>query len=533
MANASEIDLFTRSLGGGRRARIELYKKYLRDNPRAVSKAASYPDPTDFLHDCFTNLLRGGKTWNTDGTLASWTEKVVSWTAMERTRAADLKAQIEKGTVRLCAEVECDDARALEQYCPPSIVNADSPQAHIADLLDEFQSAVFKKRIEGADWEETARSLEKPLTAIGPAFCRALGRTSRLTGAPPPIEEDHDPVFTRSAKDPTVPEGRSVTIQLDPGFYTITPELGKIGINTSREARSVVLWEAAISADPPGAALQAHLDECHYCADLFHSFSLLHKLIAMTEGGLIFCPSAYSLATTPEKTRAVFDEHCAQCKLCAAERAAMLGGQALEPPAPAKPAKSKEEPSPQKRLALLAGALAALILIPTTAYFFVGKSRGTAERGSATTHSDVPTVMPDARFTKLIEDVKLDDEAQESVMRAALPENKSAVREALRQFSLGNFDVANAMIQPLAEKTNDPSAHLLYAMALNHTGLMNDAYREMLAAERIAPRDPLRCWIMLQFSLMVAELETTKREVGHLADTKYGPKAKKVWESIH
>jgi DNA-directed RNA polymerase specialized sigma24 family protein len=535
MANASEIDLLTRSLSGDRRARIELYKKQFRDNSRFAKLAADYPDRTDFLHDCFTNFLRGSRTWDKEGTLAAWVEKIAAGTAMERTRAAGLKAQIEQGTVRLCAEVECEDGLPLERYSPPSTIEDNSPLASMADLLDELQAAVFKKRvIERAGWEETAEALGKPLTAIGPAFCRALGRVSRLTGAPPPVEEDLEPVFGRTAKDPTIPEGRQITVQLDPIFYTVTPELRKIGLNTSLEARSVVLWEAAISAGPPGAALQDHLNKCHYCADLLKSYLFLQEVLGMSADNLVLCPSACSLAVTPEKTRAVFDEHCAQCTLCAAERAEMLHGEVLKAPSQPKPPKLKGEPSPRKRLAAMSAALAALILIPAGIYTYHVRSREAAEKqASAAPHSDVPTVMADPRLSKLIEPVQLDEESRSRVMQSALQANKPIVRQALDQFSLGNHDIAAALVQPVAEKTSDPSAHLLYAMSLMHTGMMSDAYREMLTAEAILPRDSLRCWIMLQFSVMVGEMTTARREVEHLAnDPKYGPKAKKLWERI-
>jgi DNA-directed RNA polymerase specialized sigma24 family protein len=535
MANASEIDLLTRSLSGDRRARIELYKKQFRDNSRVAKLAADYPDRSDFFHDCFTNFLRGSRTWDKEGTLASWVERIAAGTAMERTRAAGLRAQIEHGAVRLCAEVEVEDGRSLERYSPPSTIEDNSPLVCMADLLDELQAAVFQKRvIEKAGWEETAEALGKPLAAIGPAFCRVLGRVSRLTGAPPPVEEDLEPVFGRTAKDPTIPEGRQITIQLDPIFYTVTPELRKIGLNTSLEARSVVLWEAAISAEPPGAALQDHLNQCHYCADLLKSFLLLQEVLGVSADNLIFCPSACSLAVTPEKTRANFDEHCAQCTFCAAERAEMLHGEVPKAPDQPKPPKLKGEPSPRKRLAAMAAALAALILIPAGIYTYNVRSREVAEKQApAAQHSDLLTVMVDPRLSKFVENVSLDQEAHDRVLESALPANKEAVRKALGPFSLGEYDISKDMIEPVAEKTNDPSAHLLYAMSLIHTGMMSDAYREMMTAESILPRDSLRCWIMLQFSVMVGEMTTAKREVEHLAnDPKYGPRAKKLWERI-
>ena len=182
----------------------------------------------------------------------------------------------------------------------------------------------------------------------------------------------------------------------------------------------------------------------------------------------------------------------------------------------------------------MSAALAALILIPVGVYWYHARSQEPAEtQASAAPHSDLLTVMVDPRLSKLVEPVQLDEKARGRVMQAALPANKAPMQDALNQFTLGNFEIAEAMIEPVAEKTSDPSAHLLYAMSLIHTGMMSNAYREMVTAEAILPRDTLRCWIMLQFSVMVSEMATAKREVEHLAnDPIYGPKAKKLWERI-
>ena len=70
-------------------------------------------------------------------------------------------------------------------------------------------------------------------------------------------------------------------------------------------------------------------------------------------------------------------------------------------------------------------------------------------------------------------------------------------------------------------------------MSLYRTRLITDAYREMLKAEAMAPRDSLRCWIMLQFSLMVADQTMIQREGKHLAnDPEYKDRVSNILEGV-
>jgi hypothetical protein len=99
---------------------------------------------------------------------------------------------------------------------------------------------------------------------------------------------------------------------------------------------------------------------------------------------------------------------------------------------------------------------------------------------------------------------------------------------ALDQFSLGQASQALAISAQVAAK-GDPGAQMLYAMSLFKTHLMTDAYREMLKAEAMSPRDSLRCWVMFQFALVVGDHDVIEREAQHLAaDPQYKDRANKI-----
>jgi hypothetical protein len=107
------------------------------------------------------------------------------------------------------------------------------------------------------------------------------------------------------------------------------------------------------------------------------------------------------------------------------------------------------------------------------------------------------------------------------------------MRFALNQFALGQADMALSVSAQVAGKGDDPGAATLYAMSLLRTRLMTDAYREMLKAEAMAPRDSLRCWIMLQFSLEVADKAVIEREAQHLAnDPQYKDGVRKILQGV-
>src|SRR5487761_2454934 len=130
MASPVELDIFTRSLSGDRRARTELFKKYVRDSARVGRLGAGSPDLNDFLHDCFNNLLRTGHAWDHEGSLAHWVTSVATWTVLENERQRDMSARCAKGEIRMCAEIEATDAAPgllPAAYAPPLLGAEDSP----------------------------------------------------------------------------------------------------------------------------------------------------------------------------------------------------------------------------------------------------------------------------------------------------------------------------------------------------------------------------------------------------------------------
>src|SRR2546423_1261309 len=101
MASPTELDLFTRSLSGDRRARTEVFKKYFRDSTRVCRMGGAYDDLNDFLHDCFGNFLRTGYAWDKESGLAQWVETVAGWTALINERQRNMNALAAKGAVRI------------------------------------------------------------------------------------------------------------------------------------------------------------------------------------------------------------------------------------------------------------------------------------------------------------------------------------------------------------------------------------------------------------------------------------------------
>lgn len=99
MASPTDLDIFSRSLGGDRRARTELYKKFVRGSSRITRLGAGYPDSKDFLHDCFNNLLRTGHSWDKESSLSHWVETVALWTLLQYERQRDMGARGAKGAI--------------------------------------------------------------------------------------------------------------------------------------------------------------------------------------------------------------------------------------------------------------------------------------------------------------------------------------------------------------------------------------------------------------------------------------------------
>jgi DNA-directed RNA polymerase specialized sigma24 family protein len=534
MASATELDIFARSLGGDRRARIDLYRKYLRDNSRVCRLGSGYADLNEFLHDCFTNLLRTGQSWDKEIGLSQWVETVAAWTALLNERRHDLSARGNKGAIRMCAEVEGEDItrrEVLSAYAPPLLGPDDSPSSRLLALLTDAEKAVFSKRaIERGTWEEAAAAAGKPLSVTGSIFARTLARLGRFFGAPPPMDEDLIPVFARAAADPHKPEGRAVSLQLDAIFYTITPELQKIGLSTAYDARTVVLWIIAVSGTPPPEELRKHLDQCHYCTDLLRAMILLQQALLSAPGvEFHLCPGAFTLSHAPDMVSEALQKHLAQCSICSAERTQVLEGQA---PRLTPEGETRDVPAGAgKKIAWVAAAVILLAVVSFAGYRFVASREEVNGKPSVLTSENLtPTVSPDVRYRKLVQNVPLDDAR---IMASVLPQNRMAARSAIGQFSLGQWATALSISSQVAEKSKDPGMQMLYAMCLYQSRLMTDAYREMLKSESMSPRDSFRCWIMFQFSLMVNDRKIIDREAEHLsADPEYKERVETVMEQL-
>ena len=537
MPKESDFDLVRRTLSGERRARITLFREYIRANPNVIHAGAACADVDDFLQDCFHNFLSTLHAWDKEEPLVSWVESVAAWTALQHARMSSLPTAGLEGRIRMCAEMEGEPKEAeTPAYVPPAGSPGDTPAALVYGLLPDVQRTVFQKRAgEGASWEEIAAAIGKPLDSLGPVFSRGLNRAARLFGAPPPLDEDLEPTFTRAldkrgtSETREAPRGRAISIQRDRAFYVSSPDLQRLGVGTSREARAILLWDAATAVTPPSDTLRAHLNACNYCTALLRSLLLLHQALRLgPEHTFQFCPGAFSLGNVPELARPEFDRHLASCRSCTQERASLQSeGASPEAPLRGRGAKPKRR---NARLWAVAASLLVLALGSFGAYrnFYPARKVSAAKALGAGPNFD--SIAPDPRYNDLISAVKLDDA---KVLAAALPENRPLIRRALDNLALGDQQGSLSITSQLVERSPDPAAHLLYAMALYHNNLITDGYRAMMKAEAMAPRDPYRCWILLQFSLMVAENSMIEREAGHLAgDPEFGPRARAILEKV-
>ena len=207
-----------------------------------------------------------------------------------------------------------------------------------------------------------------------------------------------------------------------------------------------------------------------------------------------------------------FDRHLTQCSICRTERTQALDGHApRQLPIPAPP---HVEAGGGRKLtwtvaALLVGAAA------FGGYYYFSAHNATHANASVLSEHPHATVAVDPRYKDLVENVPINDV---KVMASVRPDNRAAIKFALDQFSLGQASQALMVSAQVAGKGNDPGAQMIYAMSLYRTQLMTDAYREMLKSEAMNPRDSFRCWIMLQFALMVGDRDMIEREGKHLAD---------------
>jgi DNA-directed RNA polymerase specialized sigma24 family protein len=538
MANATDLDIFTRSLSGDRRARTDLYRKFVHGSSRICRLGAGYQDVNDFLQDTFTNLLRTGHSWDTQSSLAEWVESVAVWTALQKDRQRDIHTRSGLGKTRMCAEAEGMDGSSkevLQSYAPPLTGSDDSPFTRVLEQLTEPERTLLTRRaMEGASWEDTAAAAGKPLNTVGPMFARVVARITRLFGAPPPMDDDLVPVFERAAVDPGKPEGRAISIQLDTVFYAMTPEMRKIGLATSYDVRWVTLWGTAASSEPPGDDLRQHLDQCHYCADLLRALVAMQRGLRAPAGvDFLLCPGSFTLADSPDEERAAFDQHLAQCADCRKERAGVRQGEGLQSRVVDQAGReSNANPGAGKKIAVVAGLLLLLGGGSFGGYrYWAGRNTEQSTTGAPIQTEEQPTIATDPRYQDLVQAVGIEDE---KILKSVRPENQAAAQWVISKLRMGDIGTVLGVSAQLTQtRPNDPAIRMLYAMSLRTTGWSTDAYREMLKSEALPPRDSFRCWVMFNFGVVAGEMKIMDREAEHLADDpEYGPKVRKTMEKV-
>jgi DNA-directed RNA polymerase specialized sigma24 family protein len=540
MANPKDLDILKKSLSGDWASRVELFKRFFWANAAIRRIGGDYRNVDDFLHDCFTNALRTGHSYNEERSLGTWAESVATWTALERHRFRDPEVAGKIGRIRMCAAMEGDepgDRARLSSYVPPRSGDGDSLTSRIAALAGEPQFTLLATRgVQKKSWEEAAAAAGRPLNTIGTLSVRTIDRLARFFGAPPPLNEDLEPVFfwiiREDAKarhaDPEKPRGRVVAMQLDPAFYSPSPELRRIGLSVPAEVRTITLWQAAMSSAPPPNALRDHLARCNYCADVLRALLLMEQ--ALESGPVadfLLCPGGFTLISTSEHVHKPLEEHLAACTVCRSEQAGLLH----EEEEMEKEKKTETTAQPQSagsaRKKIVWAAIGLLVLI-VVGYF----ARSQVFRPSAppvpttspvaATPPEPPQVAVDPRYSSLAQVVPVNDFRW---LQSVLPENRSAFNRAVE--NLQNGHVADARFESSGIADHDPGAQMLYAVILYQQNSISEGYAAVLKAEAMPPRNSFRCWTTLQCALIVGDLKIVEREAGHLSqDPAYAQKAK-------
>jgi DNA-directed RNA polymerase specialized sigma24 family protein len=540
MSQDSERDLFARSLGGDWQSRVHLYKKFIHENTRIRRLGARYPDVDDFLHDCFTNVLRAGHTFDEKSRLGNWVESVAVRTALERERLRAIDSSVARNFVRLCAAIEgeepADRVRPVT-YVPPRPGPEDSLSSRIAALVGEPQNTLLRIRaMENATWDYVAATTRKSVNTIGPTLVRAVDRLSRFFGAPPPLNYDLESVFfdvvakdaAARHTDPLRPTGRVTSMQLDPAFYTVTPEARRIGLTVPSEVRTIALWNVARASAPPGEAMRGHLANCSYCSEVLRSLLLMQQaLLSGANAEFLFCPGASTLMMDPEGAEEPFHRHLAECAVCRDERSwALDGGER----GAARADGTAPAGGSAKLVRRVAWAAAAAVILGgiflAGIHYFTPKPENRAASVPAQTVTETPQIEFNSKYLDLAQKVPFDGHR---LMASVLPRNQLLLMEALKDLNGGKLADARLISQQLANIYNDPGAQMLFAVSLYQGGSMIEGYREMQKAEAMSPRNSFRCWSTLQCALMAGDRTIAEREVGHLSsDAEFGARAKDI-----
>ena len=523
MSLETERALLAQALGGNGQSRVDLYLKFVHKNPRIRRLGVGYGNPDDFLHDCFTNALRFSQAIPEEERFANWVESVAAWTALEAERLRHVDSSIAGSRVRMCAAAECDEAGArLDSYVPPRSGPEDSLPARLANVFGAPQFVLLRNRIiKNETWDESAATAEKPVEAIGPMLVRAVDRLARFFGAPPPLNSDLEPVFAHASAldanakgtNPLDPTGRVESMQLDSSFYTVTPEMRRIGLKLPSEVRTVVLWGAA--TEPAGAdeGVQGHLAKCRYCSEVMRALvPVQHALMAGGKTEFLLCPGASTLMQDPDDTGEAVEQHLAECATCRVEQSRAFSNLVRE----------SRVVTRWQRVALSVAAAVVMVCMVAGGYHLATKRSASFSLDSA----DEPQGGFSNKYMDLFQPISLDDPR---LLASVLPRDQFRFMEALLDFKQGLAPRAKLKAEFLANKRNDPGARLLYASCLYQEGLVKSGYRAMKEAEATQPRSPFRCWATLQSALAAGDKPVAEREIGHLSgDADFGAGAKVI-----
>ena len=538
MSNPRDLDTLARSLSGDWQSRIDLFKRFIWDNSRIRRLAGRTQNMDDFLHDCLTNVLATGHSFDETQSIASWVEWVASWTALERQRTRLNDAPDGSNRIRLCAGIEGDEPdnrKRLDSYVPPR-GSGDTLVSRLSAIVGDPQFMLLSMRAsQNNTWEDISVAAGKPLNTIGPPLVRAVDRLSRFFGAPPPLNPDLEPVFawvireeaTRRHSDPSEPRGRIAPMQLDPVFYAVTPEMRKIGLTVPTEVRTIALWDAARASTPPGPALRDHLAKCHYCADLLRALLLMQRALESgRDADFLLCPGGFTLLKLADNAYEPFDRHLAECEDCREERS--RGGIDQEEVADSGLAAGK--PANAVRYRLLAWIAAAVLVLLGGGYFLVHRTTAPENQPSKLTLNDTPApiVKVDPRYSDLAQVINVTDARW---FASVLPQNREYFNFMIEELQTGHPADASLLASGLGEK--DPAAQMLYSYIQYRQNSISEGYRAMLRSEAMSPRNSFRCWAALQCAVIVGDMKVVDREVEHLSnDPEYAAKAKALLARI-
>lgn len=531
MLNPKDVDLFSRTLSADWQSRIEFYRKFILENSRIRRLGSAYRNPEDFLQDTFTNVLRTAHSFQGEENLGDWVESVAAWTGLERQRFRDSEGSVEAPRVRVSAATEGDEPGfrgRLASYAPPLSGPQDTLAARLISLIGESQYAMLSLRSrEGTTWEQVAEAGSKPLNTVGPIVARAADRLARFFGAPPPLNDDLEPVFSwRSEKNPA-PNGaertrsRLFAMQTDPSFYSPTPESRKIGLTIPAEVRAITLWDAARSSTPPPPSLRDHLSQCSYCTALLRAMLLVQQALQSgPAASFLVCPGGFTLLNTDPQSYPPFDQHLAECPTCREELHRMSNREEEA---------SRQPGGASRRRMLKIGAAAAVVLVlGAGAYIGLERSRSVPPASVPSSPSEIPLrpMAVDKRFTGLAQPIDVTDKRWLNSVR---PQNRDIFAQLITLMRTNRIPLALINASPLADR--DPGIEMLYAVGLYEQQSISEGYHAMLKSEAMDPRDPFRCWAMLNCALIVGDLPTVEREADHLAaNPDYGKLAKSLLE---